>query len=213
MEFQQIIQKRAKDPMFTKSEIEASLRRSSATKASVANILKRAVARNDLIRLRSGIYCLPEKFRKRLISPFELLNKLDPYAYVTGLTALSHLNLIPEAIGLITAFSDKSIAEQKPFRTQIGTYRITKVPRNFLMFGVENVYLKQGISYRMATPLKAILDHAFVTQKVWPNRDALIYDLRLDEEYFATIDWSKLGTYKEKYQHPLMTEVCENLYE
>lgn len=213
MQFQRIIQKRAKDPMFTKSEIEASLRRYRATKASVANLLKRAVARQDLIRLRAGIYCLPEKFRQRLISPFELLNKLDPFSYVTDLTALSYLNLIPEAIGLISAFSDKSIAEQKPFRTELGTFKITKVPRHFLMFGVENVHLNEGISYRIATPLKAILDHAFITQKVWSNRNELIHDLRLDEENYESIHWGLLEEYNEKYNHPFMTQVCGNLCE
>lgn len=211
MQFQRIIQKRAKDPMFIKSEIEASLRRSRATKASVANILKRAVARDDLIRLRSGIYCLPEKFRKRLVSPFELLNKLDPFSYVTDLTALSYLDLIPEAMSLISAFSEKSIAEQKPFRTGIGTFKVTKVPRHFLLFGVENVQLNEGISYRIATPLKAILDHAFTTQKAWSSRDALIHDLRLDEENYETINWNLLEEYKEKYNHPFMTLVCESL--
>lgn len=213
MQFQQIIQKRAKDPMFTKSELETSLKRSRATKASVANILKRAVARKDLIRLKAGIYCLPEKFRTRLISPFELLNKIDPFSYVTDLTALSYLDLIPEAVGMISAFSDKAISEQKPFRTELGTFKITKVPRHFLMFGVDNVHLAEGISYRMATPLKAILDHAFNTEKVWHNRNALVHDLRLDEENYESINWNELEKYKEKYNHPFMTQVCENLHE
>ena len=98
MQFQQVIQKRAHDPMFSKAELEQSLKRLSATKASIANLLKRAVQRDDLIRLATGIYCLPEKFRKRLISPFEFLMKVDPYSYVSDLTALSHLDLIPELV-------------------------------------------------------------------------------------------------------------------
>ena len=72
-------------------------------------------------------------------APFEFLMKVDPYSYVTDLTALSHLDLIPEAVGLINAFSEKNIHGQKPFRTEIGTFKFSKVPKNFLLFGVENV--------------------------------------------------------------------------
>lgn len=212
MQFYQVIQKRAYDPMFTKSELEQSSRRLKATKASVANLLKRAVQRNDLIRLAAGIYCLPEKFRKRLISPFEFLMKIDPYSYVTDLTALSYCDLIPEAIGLINAFSEKTIQNQKPFRTEIGTFKITKVPKQFLLFGVDNISL-ENIVYRVATPLKAILDHAYSTKKVWKNRNELIHDLRIDESELDQINWDDLGNYKKGYNNKFMNKVCENLNE
>ena len=90
--------------------------------------------------------------------------KVDSYSYVTNLTALSYHDLIPEATWLIGAFSEKSIKGQKPFRTEIGTFNFTKVPKHFLLFGVENVVM-EGIFYRMATPLKAILDHAYFSKK------------------------------------------------
>jgi hypothetical protein len=212
MQFYQVIQKRAYDPMFTKSELEQSSRRLKATKASVANLLKRAVQRNDLIRLAAGIYCLPEKFRKRLISPFELLMKIDPYSYVTDLTALSHRDLIPEAIGLINAFSEKTIQNQKPFRTEIGTFKITRVPKQFLLFGVDNINM-ENIVYRIATPLKAILDHAYSTKKVWKNRNELIHDLRIDESELDQINWEDLGNYKKGYNNEFMNKVCESLNE
>lgn len=212
MQFQQIIQKRAYDPMFTKSELEQSLRRLKATKASVANLLKRAVQRDDLIRLATGIYCLPEKFRKRLISPFEFLMKNDSYSYVTDLTALSYRDLIPEAVGLINAFSEKTIQSQKPFRTEIGTFKFTRVPKHFLLFGVDNVAM-ENIVYRIATPLKAILDHAYSTKKVWKNRNELIHDLRIDESELDQINWEDLGSYKKGYNNEFMNKVCENLNE
>lgn len=212
MQFQQVIQKRAHDPMFTKSELEQSLRRLKATKASVANLLKRAVQRDDLIRLATGIYCLPEKFRKRLISPFEFLMKIDSYSYVTDLTALSYRDLIPEAVGLINAFSEKTIQGQKPFRTEIGTFKFTRVPKHFLLFGVDNVAM-ENIVYRIATPLKAILDHAYSTKKVWKNRDELIHDLRIDESELDQINWKDLDVYKRGYNNEFMNKVCESLNE
>jgi hypothetical protein len=212
MQFQQVIQKRAHDPMFSKAELEQSLKRLSATKASIANLLKRAVQRDDLIRLATGIYCLPEKFRKRLISPFEFLMKVDPYSYVSDLTALSHLDLIPEAVGLINAFSEKNIQGQKPFRTEIGTFKFSKVPKHFLLFGVENVAMG-NIVYRIATPLKAILDHAYSTKKVWKNRNELIHDLRIDESELDQINWQDLESYKKAYNNEFMNKVCESLNE
>ena len=69
MQFKQIVQKQAYNPIFTNAELEQSLRRSRATKASVANLLKRAVERGDIIRLTNGVYCLHEKFKQRLTSP------------------------------------------------------------------------------------------------------------------------------------------------
>ena len=212
MQFQEIIQKRAHDPMFTKSELEQSLRRLKATKASVANLLKRAVQRDDLIRLATGIYCLPEKARKRLISPFEFLMKVDSYSYVTDLTALRYRDLIPESVGLIDAFSEKAIQSQKPFRTEIGTFKFTRVPKHFLLFGVDNVAM-ENIVYRIATPLKAILDHAYSNKKAWKNRDELIHDLRIDESELGQINWKDLDRYKKGYNNEFMNKVCENLNE
>ncbi len=214
MQFQQIIQKRASNPLFTKGELVLSLRRSSTTKASIANLLKRAVERKDLFRLKSGIYCLPEKYRSRLISPYEFLGKIDPFSYVTDRTALSYLGFIPEAIGMITAFSDKAIQLQKPFKTEIGTFNILKVPRHFLMFGVDSINLPQGIEYRMATPLKAILDHAYLTKKEWNNRQHLIRDLRLNEDLLEkNINWHDLENYKKQYNAPFINQVCKKLHE
>ena len=213
MRFQQIILKRTNSPIFTKSELKTSLKRARATEASIANLLSRAVKRKDLIRLKAGIYCVPEKWRSRLISPFELLSKLDAFSYVTSLTALSYFDLIPEAIGMISVHSDKTISGQKPFCTEIGTFKIIKVPRHFLLFGVDTVLLSEGIEYRMATPLKAILDYAFYTKKVWPNRKALIDDLRLDEENIEKMNWGSLEEYKRGYNHSFMTQVCEYLHE
>lgn len=213
MQFQQIIQKRASQPLFTKSELELSLRRSKATKASLANLLKRAVERKDLIRLRSGVYCLPEKYRSRIISPFEFLGKIDPFCYVTDMTALNYLGLIPEAVGIISAFTDKSIQHQKPFKTEIGTFNFIKVPRHFITFGVDTVNLPQGIEYRISTPLKAILDHAYITKKTWSNRAHLIHDLRLNEDLLETINWQDLDNYKNHYNELFMNKVCENLNE
>lgn len=212
VQFQQIIQKRALDPMFTKSELERSLRRLKATKASVGNLLQRAVQRDDLIRLSAGIYCLPEKFRKRLISPFEFPLKIDSHAYVTDLTALRYLDLIPEAVGLINAFSEKTIQNQKSFRTEIGTFKFTRVPKHFLLFGIENVAI-ESIVYRIATPLKAILDHAYSTKKVWQNKEEMIQDLRIDEPEFEQINWSDLESYKKEYNNEFMKKVCNSLYE
>lgn len=212
MRFETVIQKRAHQPLFSKTELELSLRRSSATRASVANLLKRAVDRNDLIRLSTGIYCLPEKYRRRLISPYELVDKVDPNAYVTDLSALSYLGLIPEAVGLIHAFSEKGIQNQKPFKTEIGTFKFTKVPRHFLFFGIDTVVIGD-IAYRMATPLKAILDHSYLTKKVWKNREHLILDLRLDESEVDKINWQDLEDYRKKYNTTFMNRTCENLHE
>lgn len=213
MKFQQIVRKRASQPLFSKSEIELSLRRSRATKSSVANILKRAVQRKDLIRLRNGVYCLPEKHRARIISPYEFLDKVDPYAYVTDMSALNYWGLIPEAVGIITAFSEKSIHNQKPFKTDIGTFNIIKVQRNLLLFGANNINLPHGISYRMASPLKAILDHAYLTKKIWSNREHLFRDLRIDEDAQEKINWQDLPEYRMDYNQPFIDMVCKGLNE
>lgn len=211
MQFRQVIQKRGSSPLFTKSELELSLRRSRMSKENVANLLQRAVNRNDLIRVRSGVYCLPQKHRTRIISPYELLDKVDSTAYVTHVAALSYYDLIPEAVNLITVFSEKNISSQQPFKTQIGTFKFFKVPRELTLFGVENISLEGGIIYRMATPLKAILDYAYANKKVWANREHLFHDLRLDEDERDKINWTDLEGYREKYNNSFMDDVCGNL--
>ncbi|MDC0980096.1 hypothetical protein OAQ84_00025 [Bdellovibrionales bacterium] len=211
MQFNQIIQKRESKPLFTKAEIERSLRRSGVKKEQLSNLLQRAVNRDDLIRVRSGVYCLPRKYRTRIISPYELLDKVDSTAYVTHVAALSYYDLIPEAVNLITVFSEKNISSQKPFKTEIGTFKFFKVSRELTSFGVESIFLEGGIIYRIATPLKAVLDYAYANKKVWTNRENLFYDLRLDEEERENINWTDLEDYRKKYNSSFMNEVCGNL--
>lgn len=211
MQFQQVVYKRAKTPFFTTGEIERSFRRLGVNSVQVSGVLNRAVKRDDLIRLRSGVFCLPKKHRKRLISPYELLEKLDPMAYLSHVTALSHYELIPEAVGQITALSVKTINGQEVFDTPVGRYKFFKVPREVTSFGIDMVVLAAGISYRIATPLKAILDYAYLRKIVWKSREHLYHDLRIDEDEADKINWKDLKEYESKFNSPFMNEVCENL--
>ena len=163
-----------------------------------------------MLGLKYGLYCLPKKHRARPVSPYEVLKRLDSNSYLTHISALSYYDLTPEALGLNIAFSEKTINGQKPFKTPIGSFKFKRVPKHLLTFGIKH-FSYGNYSFRIATPLRAILDYSLDMKRIWEDRDHLISDLRLDEDELENINWSDLHDFKKAYSNLHIDKVCENL--
>jgi len=138
--------------------------------------LVRWVNTGKLIQLRRSLYALNRPFRKIEPHPFLLANRVRKASYVSLQSALSHYNMIPEYVPVVT-----SITTGRPdeVRTELGTYTFRHV-RKPLFGGFLSVTVAPGQSAFMATPEKALLDLIYLT----PGGDlkAYIDELRLQNE-------------------------------
>ena len=93
--------------------------------ANIANVaphslnvqLGRLVGQGVIVRYASGKYGLPGR-----VSPEDLVGPLDSGAYITGLYALSHHNLVTQWPTTITCFTNRRHNRSRIRKTPIGTF-------------------------------------------------------------------------------------------
>lgn len=138
--------------------------------------LVRWVNAGRLVQLRRSLYTLNRPFRKIEPHPFLLANRLRKASYVSLQSALSHYNMIPEHVPVVT-----SVTTGRPdeVRTDLGTFNFRHV-RKPVFGGFLSVTVAPGQSVFLATPEKALLDLIYLT----PGGDQAAYidELRLQNE-------------------------------
>ena len=138
--------------------------------------LVRWVNAGKLIRLRRSLYALNQPFRKIEPHPFLLANRIRKASYVSLQSALSHYNMIPEYVPVVTSVTT---GRPEEVRTELGTYVFRHV-RKQLFGGFLSVMVAPGQSAFLATPEKALLDLIYLA----PGGDQEVYidELRLQNE-------------------------------
>ena len=84
--------------------------------------LGRLVGRGVIVRYASGKYGLPGRVR-----PEDLVGALDWGAYITGLHALYHHNLVMQCPTTITCFTNRRHNRSRIRKTPIGTFSFVRV--------------------------------------------------------------------------------------
>ena len=95
---------------------------SGAAPRSLSVQLGRLVSQGVIMRYASGKYGLPGR-----VSPEDLVGFLDSGAYITGLYALSHHNLVTQQASRITCFTNRRHNRSRIRRTPIGTFEFVCV--------------------------------------------------------------------------------------
>ena len=138
--------------------------------------LVRWVNAGKLIRLRRSLYALNQPFRKIEPHPFLLANRIRKASYVSLQSALSHYNMIPEYVPVVTSVTT---GRPEEVRTELGTYAFRHV-RKPLFGGFLSVTVAPGQSAFLATPEKALLDLIYLAPG--GDQEAYIDELRLQNE-------------------------------
>lgn len=155
--------------------------------------ITRMLASGAIMRVKKGLYCFGEAFRREPLSREYLANLIYGPSYVSLEYALSHHGLIPERVETITSITTR---RSRDFDTPFGTfsYRMLKGPR----YAVGAILETAGkTSFLVASPEKALAD------KVWTDKrfsglrlsdyDAYLSDdLRIDREALSRFDYSRL---------------------
>jgi len=180
--------------------------------------ITKLLASGMIVRIKKGLYCFGEVFRKEPLSREHMANLIYGPSYVSLEYALSHHGLIPERVEGVTSVTTRRSRE---FNTPFGTftYRMLKGSRYAVGAIIETI---GKIPFLVASPEKALVD------KVWSDKrfsglrisdyDAyLTEDLRIDPQGLrglnrirlqviaATYDSAKINNlvcYAKRFEEP-----------
>jgi predicted transcriptional regulator of viral defense system len=162
--------------------------------------ITRLLASGAIMRVKKGLYCFGEAFRKEPLSREYLANLIYGPSYVSLEYALSHHGLIPERVETVTSVTTR---RSRDFQTPFGafSYRMLNGPR----YAVGAIIETAGKTpFLVASPEKALVD------KVWTDKrfsglrvsDYAAYlsdDLRIDREALSRFDNSRLQVIATAY--------------
>jgi predicted transcriptional regulator of viral defense system len=174
--------------------------------------ITRLLAGGVIVRVKKGLYCFGEPFRREPLSREYLANLIYGPSYVSIEYALSHHGLIPERVETVTSVTTR---RSRDFDTPFGTfsYRMLTGPR----YAVGVILETAGkTSFLVASPEKALAD------KVWTDKrfsglrlsdyDAYLSDdLRIDREALSRFDCSRLQVIATAYHSAKISNLVRYL--
>ncbi|MCK5524260.1 MAG: nucleotidyl transferase AbiEii/AbiGii toxin family protein, partial [Thiomargarita sp.] len=166
--------------IFTEKELA---RLFGGTPARRYGLINKAIAKNELIQIRRGVYMLAEKYQTVKLSQFLVASRIVPNSYVSFESALSYHGWIPERVVMIISTIYKG--RTRIFDSPLGEFSYVFFPVNELEFlnGVERQTIN-GQSFFMAKPLRALADYVYERKIKWTGIDFLLDGLRIEAENF-----------------------------
>lgn len=137
--------------------------------------LSRWAKHGKVIRLKRGLYTLPEDVRKISFSLRWLANTLYSPSYVSLEYVMSLHDLIPERVHAVTSVTPNKTAT---FQNPLGRFIYQHLKKN-LFFGFEARQDEFENEIVMALPEKALLDHIYLNSEWEPTLMFLEQNLRL----------------------------------
>lgn len=173
------------------------------------NLVNRALAADELVRLKRGCYVLHPAIAGTKAHGFVVAQHLQPGSFVSFETALAWQGWIPEAVRLVASVvpgrrkSEYSIPLWGDFRYVPLAQRL-----GYGLVGVRRVELTGGIGL-VADPLRALLD-LICWRKIAPESvPGFLQGLRLEPEWQSAVQADVLRRLRQVYQHRRMGEVID----
>ncbi len=162
--------------------------------------ITRLLAAGAIVRIKKGLYCFGDPFRKEPISREHLANLIYGPSYISIDYALSYYGLIPERVETITSVTTH---RSRDFDTPFGvfSYHILKLPRYAVGAFFEIV---GNTPYLVASPEKTLVDKVWTDKRFSGRRisdfdDYLCGDLRIDRGDLGELDYDRLHTIAKAY--------------
>ena len=154
--------------------------------SNIRTKIGRLLASGDIIRIRKGLYTVPEYLRRSPLNPCVVANMIYGPSYVSCDYALSYYGMIPERVELITSMTT---GRQKEFSTPIGGFSYRQRKAKDYAIGIESVETPSG-NFLIASREKAIYDKALTDPRFDGSniKGYLLEDLRLDEESLSQLN-------------------------
>ena len=159
------------------------------------------LSNGTIIRIRKGLYCFGNTFRRESIVREYLANLIYGPSYVSLEFAMSYHSLIPERVETVT-----SVTTQRPreFFTPFGAFSYRKLNARRYSVGVA-LETAGAATFLMATVEKALADKVWTDKRFSGSRVAdfeeyLFDDLRVDPGAMDSFDMSRLEAIGSAYE-------------
>ena len=163
------------------------------------NLVKRALAAGEIIRIRRGLYCLAPQYRRSPLNLFAVAQHVYGPSYISLESALSHHGWIPEAVYTVTS---ASFGESTVFETPVGTFSYTRVPQDSFYAAVDRVPdTASGDIALIARPLKALSDYVYAYRKDWSSSEPAIESLRIEPEDLSELSSKEIEEVMHSYRN------------
>lgn len=181
------------DRAITDSDLEALLGTTAAARYGLVN---KALKKQELIKIRRGLYVLGDKHYQAKFSKHFLASRIAPHSYVSLESALSYHGWIPEHV--TTVSSMLALGRTKEFATTFGEFVFYQAPVNEYEFltGVNRVEDLKNQAFLLAAPLRSLADMIYIKKIDDATLDFLITGLRISEEnliQLSTRDFDKIS--------------------
>jgi len=134
--------------------------------------------KNEIIRLKRGLYVSSPTIHKQLLSRELIANHLYGPSYVSLETALSFYGIIPERTETMRSITFK---RSKKFKTSLGLFEYQSIPSKIYSIGFRQEFVGDNYAYLIATPEKALCDLLLVTANLkFSSKKSMINFLELD---------------------------------
>lgn len=156
-----------------------------------------------VVQLRRGLYTLAQPHQSEHPHSYVIANRMVKASYVSLHTILSHYDLIPEHVAVVT-----SITTGRPgtWQNLYGHFSYQHIQPD-LFFGFEYRQVTQTQWAYMAAPEKALLDLIYLT----PGADNEGYIRALRLQNLDQLDVERLTTYVERINKPKLKRALPHI--
>ncbi len=154
-------------------------------------LVHRSVQYKEVLRLKPGLYCLGDVYRRSHPHPFVVAAMLHSPTHVSLESALRFHQLIPEAVYSVASVT---VQRTRKFETPLGDYQFYRVPAIHPLAGVKTVEIEKDSWVFVANPLRAIADLVYLRKQVCWENDKMAFlteSMRMEVEDLAGISFAE----------------------
>lgn len=199
MYFQQVASPLANLPLFETSHLFAGAESPQQVQRQLADWVRAG----KIVQLRRGLYTIAPPYRLEQPHSYVIANHLVNSSYVSLHSVLSHYDLIPEHVAVVT-----SITTGRPgnWQNPYGYFSYQHV-QPALFFGFEYRQVAQTQWAYMATPEKALLDLIYLI----PDADSEGYLRALRLQNLDQLDEERLAAYVARADKPKLKRALAHI--
>ena len=150
------------------------------------DVVSSLLRKEQIIRVRKGLYVFGELWRRQPISREMLANLVYGPSILSLDYALAWYGLIPEHVDVLTSISS---GRSRHFNTPLGSFSYTHLSQERFTFGATIQKSNTG-NWLITEPIKALADKVWTDKRFQPTSpasyaDYLFEDLRIDEATLA----------------------------
>jgi hypothetical protein len=162
------------------------------------DVVTRLLSEGIIIRIKKGLYCFGEVYRRRPVSREYIANLVYGPSYVSLEYAMHYHGMIPDRVHTVTSVTTK---RSKEYSTHFGVFYYRMLSNDRYAIG-QMLDSSVESSFLIATPEKALVDKVWTDSRFDGTRISefeqyLVEDLRIEPETLEGLDSN------------LMFEICD----